>query len=176
MPGLNRDNQFIRIVYFTPKTSYPRFLCVPAPSYILRTIATAHREDDQYLLRQILRELAVENPIHFFANGQQLLDYLSGTTEQPFVILPRRRTGDINMTIMGGLELRQRIEAHDGLRKKAIPFIFLTTDASPGLVQETYGGTIQGFFKKATSYSGLLEQIEWIVGYWRHCVHPHNLT
>ncbi len=79
-------------------------------------IATAHREDDQYLLMQVLGQLDVKNKIHFFSNGQQMLDYLALTQEQPFLIFC-----DMNMPLMNGLELRRHIYANPELKKKAIP-------------------------------------------------------
>lgn len=127
-------------------------------------------EDDQFFIKKILDELDVPNAVHFFENGQQVLDYLSVNVEQPFIILC-----DVNMPLMGGLELRRHIDANEVIKKKAVPFIFLTTDASPRLVQDAYEATIQGFFKKAVGYQAAKEQLQWIVGYWLHCIHPHNL-
>ncbi|GAB3935237.1 response regulator [Larkinella terrae] len=125
-------------------------------------------EDDQFILEEIIRELNVPNPIRFFANGEQVLEYLLASLEQPFIILC-----DINMPLMSGLELRRAIDENETLRRKAIPFIFLSTDASPQLVNQAYETTIQGFFKKAVVYQQTKEQLHWIIGYWRHCVHPH---
>ncbi|WP_317171611.1 response regulator [Spirosoma profusum] len=109
------------------------------------------------------------NPIHFFVTGQQVLDYLLTTSEQPFLILC-----GINMPKMNGLELRQRIEANQTLKQRAIPFIFLTTDASPSLIEEAYEGTIQGFFKKSVGHEAAKEQLRWIMGYWQHCLYPYS--
>lgn len=127
-------------------------------------------EDDQYLIEQLLRELGVTNPIEFFGDGQQALTYLEKTREQPFLILC-----DINMPRMNGIELRQRIDANWYLRKKAIPFIFLTTAGEDRLVELAYTSTIQGFFQKAHGYEDLKQQLNRIVNYWRSCSHPHTL-
>jgi CheY-like chemotaxis protein len=127
-------------------------------------------EDDQFLVKRMLQELGVSNPVRLFTNGRQVLDYLMTTSEQPFIIMC-----DVNMPIMSGLELRQYIDADVILRDKAIPFIFLTTDASWHLIKAAYRATIQGFFKKATSYEAAKEQLQWIIGYWQHCLHPHNI-
>ena len=126
-------------------------------------------DDDQFLLRRMLKELNVRNQIRFFSNGQLAFEYLLVTDEQPFIILC-----DMNMPVMDGLELRRHIDENEGLRKKAIPFIFLTTDASIEPVKEAYKTPIQGFFKKAADYEVAKEQLNWIVGYWLHCVHPMN--
>lgn len=126
-------------------------------------------EDDQLLLQAIIQELKIPNPIHFFLDGQQLLDYLANTQDQPFIILC-----DINMPRMNGLELRRYIDQDPQLKKKAIPFIFLTTDASPDLIQEAYESRIQGFFQKAGGYETAKQQLAGIMYYWLHCLHPHK--
>lgn len=125
--------------------------------------------DDQYIFQKIIRELNVPNTIRFFNNGQLVLDYLQETEEQPFLIIC-----DINMPLMNGLELRKCIERDEPMKKKIIPFIFLTTDASPALIQEAYEVTIQGFFKKTTGYEATKRQLEQIIGYWSLCLHPNS--
>ncbi|QMW00974.1 response regulator [Spirosoma foliorum] len=126
-------------------------------------------EDDQFLLQRIFQELEVENPVHYFSNGQQVLDYLTTTDEIPFLILC-----DVNMPIMSGIELRKLISEHDTLSQKAIPFIYLSTDASLPIVENVYKDTIQGFFQKAVGYQAAKEQLYWILGYWQYCVFPHK--
>ena len=127
-------------------------------------------EDDQFLIEKALKAQQLSNEIRFFANGQLALDYLEKTTEKPFLILC-----DINMPIMDGLELRQRINESDYLRGKAIPFIFLTTSSNAQSVEVAYQESVQGFYKKSPQYTGLQEQIRLIVDYWQSCLHPNNL-
>ena len=126
-------------------------------------------EDDQFLLQRMIHELGVPNQVRFFANGQEVLDYLLITEEQPFIILC-----DVNMPIMNGIELRRKIDESEFLKRKAVPFIFLSTYAAPHVVDESYRMTIQGFFKKEGKYDESKEQLRWIIGYWLHCIHPHN--
>ena len=126
-------------------------------------------EDDQYLIGRIVEALDLPNEVRFFPNGQEALSYLETTTEQPFVILC-----DINMPIMNGLELRKRINKSEYLKRKAIPFVFLTTAANRELVNMAYDETVQGFFRKSTDYAGFREQIELIIKYWQSCLHPNS--
>lgn len=127
-------------------------------------------EDDQFLIEKALKAQQLPNKIRFFANGQLALDYFEKTTEQPFLILC-----DINMPIVNGLELRQRINESDYLREKAIPFIFLTTSSNAQSIEIAYQESVQGFYKKSSQYTGLQEQIRLIVDYWQSCLHPNNI-
>lgn len=128
-------------------------------------------EDDQFLIKQCLLELEEKNDCRCFSNGQQAHEYLLKTEEQPFLILC-----DVNMPVVNGLELRDRIETDPFLKNKAIPFIFLSTSGTDAMVRRAYKGTIQGFYKKADSFDALKENIRLIIAYWRCCLHPNNLT
>ncbi|KAB7733151.1 response regulator [Rudanella paleaurantiibacter] len=132
-------------------------------------ISVEDDEDDQYLIGETLKNLGVPNEVRFFPNGEAALQYLETTTEQPFLILC-----DINMPLMNGLELRQRILANQHLAQKAIPFIFLTTAATPQIIRTAYDATVQGFYKKATDYASMQHQLKLIIDYWQHCMHPTN--
>ncbi|MVM34690.1 response regulator [Spirosoma sp. HMF4905] len=125
--------------------------------------------DDQYLIREVIQSLAIPNQLVFFSNGQDALNYLEITSEQPFLILC-----DINMPIMNGIELRQRINGSDYLRRKAIPFVFLTTAANKALVNMAYDATVQGFYQKSANYTGFYQQIKLIIDYWQTCLHPNS--
>jgi CheY-like chemotaxis protein len=127
-------------------------------------------EDDQFLIKQCISELSVENVCRCFSNGQTAYDYLLKTEEQPFLILC-----DMNMPVLNGLELRNRIDADPYLKNKSIPFVFLSTSDDEALVKKAYKGTIQGYYKKQPRYNEFKESIKQIIGYWRLCLHPNNL-
>lgn len=125
--------------------------------------------DDQELTKSAIDATNIENEVLVFNNGQEVIDYLQETKEMPFLILC-----DINMPVMNGLELRTFINDSEFLKKKSIPFVFLTTAVSKSDVNLAYDLTVQGFYQKADTYDGLLEQIRLIVDYWKHCLHPNR--
>ncbi|MFC5410702.1 response regulator [Larkinella bovis] len=126
-------------------------------------------EDDQFLLKHSFQQLDIPNPIRFFANGETALEYLHTTSEQPFLILC-----DINMPRLNGIELRRQINASAYLRKKAVPFVFLTTSANPEMVREAYDERVQGFYQKAATITRLQQQLKQIIEYWQGCLHPNS--
>lgn len=125
--------------------------------------------DDQLLLRDIFDEMAIPNPLRFFQNGGEALAYLQTTAEQPFLILC-----DVNMPVMNGLEFRRRVCENEALRRKSIPFVFLTTHASESSVREAYDLTVQGFYEKTNSFEKLRDQLRLVVTYWKQCLHPNR--
>lgn len=126
-------------------------------------------EDDQLLISQIIEDLGIDNPIKVLHNGQEALDYLGESHEQPFLILC-----DVNMPLLDGLALRSLINQNEYLRKKSIPFVFLTTTASSYAVGQAYNESVQGFYQKATTNAGLQQQIKLIIEYWESCLHPNR--
>ncbi|PWV56584.1 response regulator [Chitinophaga sp. S165] len=125
--------------------------------------------DDREIYEKIFASLGVKNEVRFFEGGDDLLRYLQVTLEQPFIIF-----SDINLPRMSGIELRRIIDADPFLKKKSIPFIFLTTIESKEVVEEVYEMTAQGYFVKQYLLSDIEKQIKQILDYWKECKHPNS--
>jgi CheY-like chemotaxis protein len=125
--------------------------------------------DDQELLVNVFESLRIPNEVLIFENGHEALLFLKQTPSQPFLIIC-----DVNMPIMNGLELRRQINSNEFLRRKSIPFIFLSTSGDINAVIEAYELDVQGFFVKERYFEGIQEQIKQIVEYWKKCKHPNS--
>lgn len=125
-------------------------------------------EDDQYFIQLAAKELNIPNELRFFSDAETALYYLENSKEQPFLIIC-----DMNLPRMNGLEFRQCLNENEYLRKKSIPFVFLTTGVSPETVNKAYEETVQGFFQKTTNYGRLKRQLSVLVAYWTECFHPN---
>jgi len=122
--------------------------------------------DDQEMIDRILKKMNLENEVKFFPDGERLLEYLRTTSDKPFIIIC-----DINMPIMNGLQLKEAIEKDHYLRRKSIPFVYLSTTANPQQVRKAYELTVQGFFVKGQSYDALKNAITQIISYWKTSIH-----
>ena len=125
--------------------------------------------DDQEILTQVFKELDYSNPVCFFKDGQEALDYLNRTDVIPFVIL-----SDINMPKLDGFALRDKIKMDAKLQVKCIPYLFFTTAASQQAVIDAYSRSVQGFFVKDNSMEELKDTIHVIMQYWRKCSSPNR--
>ena len=121
--------------------------------------------DDQQFMLSTLKELGLENEVKVFRHGAEALAYLCQATEQPFLIL-----SDINMPVMDGITLKKKIEADDLLRKKCIPFVFLSTNPTP-FIKQICDMSIQGFFEKGNSVTELTRTLGTILQYWHLTKH-----
>jgi CheY-like chemotaxis protein len=126
-------------------------------------------KEDQEVLAEVFAELKIENEIKFFKEGTSVLAYLRTTSDKPFIIIT-----DINMPMMNGLELKAEIYKDEYLRKKSIPFIFLSTTDGSRIIDKVYQLEVQGFFQKEFSYEAVSNQIKLIIDYWSKCKHPNN--
>ncbi len=141
-------------------------LLTPAPIVIVEDDL-----DDQFLMQKIFERIGISIELVFFSNGKEALTYLQETQCETFLILC-----DINMPVMNGLELRARINADETLRRKSIPFIFLSTAARDSDVEQAYDMTVQGFFQKENSLEQMQDVIASIVKYWNKSKHPNMLN
>jgi CheY-like chemotaxis protein len=126
--------------------------------------------DDQYFLKNVFKDMGVTADLVFRENGIEALDYLSTTKRKTFIILC-----DINMPVMDGLELRKTINQNEKLRKKSIPFVYMSTAARKSDVEQAYDLTVQGFFVKEAQLSEMEKTLSLILGYWLRCKHPNSV-
>jgi CheY-like chemotaxis protein len=105
------------------------------------------------------------------AGAQQTIDYLRVTADKPFLIIC-----ELSLPGSSGLELRQQIEDDAALRKRAIPFIFMTHPVYRQQVEAAYNLTIQGLFEKQPNIDATQKQLGSIIQYWQECLHPNRFA
>ncbi len=82
---------------------------------------------------------------------------------------------DIILPVQNGMEFKREIDADPVLRKKSIPFVFLTTNPQPATIRSAYNElTVQGFFQKPDSFKDYKELVYHLIAYWRICRHPND--
>jgi len=137
---------------------------VPGPIIIVED-----DKDDRDIIEEVLEELNIPNEIVWFKRCVDAFDYLKTHTNQPFLIFC-----DINLPGLSGLEFKRQIDADKELRKKSIPFVFLSTSTDKKYVDEAYMEmTVQGYFQKANSYVEIKNTVKAILEYWKICKHPN---
>lgn len=128
-------------------------------------------EDDHDMFKKALSELNLPYPVLVFSDGQMALNYLTTSPVTPFLII-----SEISMPGMTGLELRTQIDQDSELRRKCIPFIFMTSPVIDYLVEEAYELTIQGLFEKKGTFADWKMQLGSIIAYWTECHHPKRFN
>jgi CheY-like chemotaxis protein len=126
--------------------------------------------DDQEMITRAFSKLKIQNEIKVFSSGEDALAYIKSTKDKPFLIIC-----DINMPVMNGLEVKEKLNSDHKSRMKSIPFIFLSTASNPQEIQKAYELNAQGYFMKGQSLESLQKAVKDIVDYWQVCMHPNFL-
>lgn len=127
-------------------------------------------EDDELMLREVLKELGVKNELRVFHTAEGLLNTLREEAVVPFLII-----SDVNLPRMNGFELRKRIMDEPQVLVKTVPFIFWSNSASEAQVRIAYDLSVHGFFLKGNSYAELKEEVEEILRYWNKSLSPQGV-
>ena len=129
--------------------------------------------DDQTVQKELLKlavmELGIEVDLIYFTNAIMALNYLRTTTDKIFLII-----SDMNMRKMSGLDFKREIDADPSLSDKAVPFIFLSSEATKAQLKEAYDYRLQGYFIKPNDLKMLAKQLETIINYWLLSVSPDS--
>lgn len=125
--------------------------------------------DDQGMLRVAFKKLPYTNEVCFFNDGETALDYLNRTDIIPFLIL-----SDINMPVLDGFALRDKVKMDAKLQVKCIPYLFFTTASNQQIIIDAYSKSVQGFFIKPSSIAVLENAIRVIMEYWTLCASPNK--
>jgi len=124
--------------------------------------------EDQEILDEIFKNLNYKNPVIYFTDSEEALQFLIDTKIKPFLIL-----SDINMPKLTGFELRQKVHTNEDLNLKCIPYLFFTTTSAQKAIVDAYSQSVQGFFIKANSSDKLESTIKKIIEYWQECEAPN---
>lgn len=117
---------------------------------------------DQKLLKEAFLSLGISNDIIIANSGEEALKYLKEDDIVPILILC-----DVNMPGMNGLDLRKEIFKDGELRKKSIPFVFMSSDESEETIELAFEYAVQGYFKKANDFNSAVELLSLIIEYWK---------
>jgi CheY-like chemotaxis protein len=132
----------------------------------LPVIAIADNDpDDQFLLRSAFEECRPDLRIHFFENGEDLLDFLhrrdKGGEEKSaadLIIL------DLYLPGKNGFELIEEIKSSPGLKR--LPLIVLTCSPTDSDIKRCYELGANTVITKPSPFRELAEVLKTVCNYW----------
>jgi CheY-like chemotaxis protein len=99
------------------------------------------------------------------SSGRSVLEYLQNCTAMPFLILL-----DLNMPGMGGIDVLQKIRAHD--RGRHVPVVVLTSSSLAADVDAAYKAGANGFVTKAHDLAEFTGDMKAVIHYWHDVNRP----
>jgi CheY-like chemotaxis protein len=128
-------------------------------SYTSDTILLVEdNEDDVFLLKRGFQHAGIVNPLKIVTDGQQAIDYLSGTGEfadRNSFPLPGLVLLDLKLPYLDGFEVLEWIRAHPVLKTSAV--VILTSSPENRDRKRAAELGAQGYLVKPASPASLLE-------------------
>jgi two-component system, response regulator len=127
-------------------------------------------EDNDCDLELALRALATQNLCHNISvarDGAEALDFVFCRGKHASRLgadLPDLILLDLNLPLIGGMEVLREIRAHP--RTRCVPVVVLTTSDDERDVVESYMMGVNSYVRKPIVFAQFVEAVEKIVTYW----------
>ena len=117
--------------------------------------------DDRFLVQAAFDDNNIPNPVVFFEDGEQLVNFLSEESQVPKPLLIFL---DLNMPKKDGREVLKVLRSNSGWN--AIPIIIFSTSNAPDDINSAYQLGANCYIIKPSSYEGLKEVVLNIQKFW----------
>ena len=122
-------------------------------------------QDDEELTLRALRKHKLANEVAVARDGVEALNYLftpvPGGDARP---LPQLVLLDLNLPLLSGLEVLQRIRAHE--RTRRLPVVILTSSAEEQDLIDGYNLGANSYIRKPVNFNEFIEGVRQLGLYW----------
>ncbi|MBL8117186.1 MAG: response regulator [Anaerolineae bacterium] len=123
--------------------------------------------DDELLTIRAFEKVNLGNQIVVARDGVEALDYLFGTgaySGRDISVLPEVVLLDLKLPKIDGLEVLQRIRAHEQTR--LLPVVVLTSSAEQRDVVESYSLGANSYIRKPVDFLQFIDAVQQLGLYW----------
>jgi len=125
-------------------------------------------ESELLLLKRAFQAAKIRNPIHYFRDGQEAIDWLNPMTNgggrDRFNTHPALMLLDLKMPRKTGLEVLEWLRAHPPLNRLAT--VMMSNSESASDINRAYDLGCNAYLLKPLNYSDLVELVELICRFW----------
>ena len=118
-------------------------------------------EDDREMFIKALKHTGKNYNLLIAKDGEEGIQILKDS-EVPFFLI----ICDASMPKLNGVEVLKAIENDPAVKVKKIPYILITGQKNPKIVEEAFALSTQGFFKKAQGFDDEVLLLTTIIDYW----------
>ncbi len=123
--------------------------------------------NDVFLMQRALRKAEVPNPLQVVGDGDEAVEYLSGTgryADRAANPLPVLVLLDLKLPRKNGLEVLQWLRGQQALRR--LPVVVLTSSKEPADVNRAYDYGANSYLVKPLGFDALLNLVRSLNVYW----------
>jgi CheY-like chemotaxis protein len=121
----------------------------------------------QEVLPQVLEELSLRNPLHFYISSKEMLQYLQTSRKIPALMICA-----LHMKNESGLQLKKILKEDPKYADLRFPFILLADLPSHEEIEKAYGLQVQGIFEKPFNLQDMHHLFYHLLSYWKLCKVP----
>ena len=133
-------------------------------------------DNDAFLLKRALQKANINNPIHRVRDGQEGIEYLSGSgpyQDRQHFPFPRVVLLDLKMPRKSGMEVLEWMKKHPEF--KVIPTIIFTASKEQQDVAMSYGLGANCCVTKPSKFEDLEHLVRILNEFWRLCEKPGQI-
>ena len=104
--------------------------------------------DDLFIYQSIFSDLNIPNTIKYFEYPAEVYKYLEEVPHDPFIII-----SDINMPLINGFQLREKMLNNHKLRGRTSPFIYVTNTGNDLDIFRAHELFATGLHRKRDDYN-----------------------
>lgn len=120
--------------------------------------------NDRLLMQRALKKTNLGNELVCVEDGQEALDYLLGTAENPPGALPILVLLDLKLPKLDGLDVLKGIRAHE--RTKLLPVVILTSSKEQDDLLESYNAGVNSYVRKPVDFNEFVVAVQQLGLYW----------
>jgi len=124
-------------------------------------------EDDVFLMERALREAGIKNPLSIVEDGQEAIDYLSGSgpyADRQRYPLPAILFLDLKMPRKSGFDVLKWVRSNEALQTMVI--VVLTSSEEPSDISRAYREGANSYLVKPPTGEELLTMAKQFKWYW----------
>ena len=129
-----------------------------------RILLVEDNPDDEELTTRGFKRANLANPIDVARDGQEALDYLFGTEEQPAKRAPAVILLDLKLPRVDGLEVLKRIRASE--RTQRVPVVILTSSSEDRDLLAAYDLGANSYVRKPVKFEEFATAVAQLGVYW----------
>ncbi len=133
-------------------------------------------QDDIFIMKRAWQKAAIPNSLDFVKDGQQAIDYLSGTgqfSDRTQFPVPCLILLDLKLPYVSGLEVVKWMRSYEPCA--TIPAVFLTSSSSDMDIQQAYRYGGNAYLVKPPTPEKLIEMLDDLKDFWfKHNFFPRE--
>jgi len=123
--------------------------------------------DDEELALEAFRRKGVRNPVVVVRDGRAAIDWLLAALDgKDGKRLPALTLLDVNLPLLGGVEVLRRLRAHP--RLAMLPVVVLSTSSEPRDLRDCYAAGANAYVVKPVEFAAFQDAIGKLTDFWLH--------